>query len=165
MNHRSSGLSVSDAIGGFLQFKLAEGRSPRTVVGYRHDLREWLIHAGDKDVTLVNAQEIRAFLIYLWTDYKPLRFSSDLLALSPKTIRNYGVSLSALFSWLSREFDLPSPMSMARPTPCSRSAARNPSARQCRARPPPLLAKSRPPRRECRAPARFPPALLPLGWR
>ncbi len=110
MNHRSSGLSVSDAIEGFLQFKLAEGRSLRTVVGYRHDLREWLIHAGDKDVTRVNAQEIRACLIYLRSDYKPLRFSSDLSNLSPKTIRNFWVSLSALFSWLSRGFDLPSPM-------------------------------------------------------
>ena len=29
------------------------------VLGYRHDPREWLIHAGDKDVTQVNAQEIR----------------------------------------------------------------------------------------------------------
>ncbi len=91
MNRRSSGLRVSDAIEGFLLFRLAEGRSPRTVVGYRHDLREWLSHAGDKDVAQVNAQEIRAFLIYLRTDYKPLRFTSDLSALSPKTIRNYWV--------------------------------------------------------------------------
>ena len=39
MNHRSSGLKLSDAVEGFLQFKMAEGRSPRTIVGYRHDLR------------------------------------------------------------------------------------------------------------------------------
>jgi integrase/recombinase XerD len=96
MNHRSSGLRVSDAIAGFLQFKLAEGLSPRTIVGYRDDLREWLINAGDKDVTQVNAQEIRAFLIYLRTDYKPLRFSSDLSTLSPKTIRSLRKSLSAV---------------------------------------------------------------------
>jgi hypothetical protein len=50
MNHRSSGLRVSDAIEGSLQFKLGEGRSPRIVVGYRHDLREWLIHAGRHDL-------------------------------------------------------------------------------------------------------------------
>ena len=110
MNNRSSGLRVSDSIEGFLQFKLAEGLSPRTVVGYRHDLKEWLNYAGDKDIIQVNAQEIRAFLIYLRTGYKPHRFSSDLSALSPKTIRNYWVSLAALFSWLGREFDLPSPM-------------------------------------------------------
>ena len=33
MNHRSLKLNVSDAIEGFLQAKLAEGRSLRTIVG------------------------------------------------------------------------------------------------------------------------------------
>lgn len=52
MNHRSSGLMLSDAVEGFLQFKMAEGRSPRTIVGYRHDMREWLAYAGDKKVVV-----------------------------------------------------------------------------------------------------------------
>ncbi|MCC6190919.1 MAG: tyrosine-type recombinase/integrase [Anaerolineales bacterium] len=93
-----------------MQFKMAEGRSPRTIVGYRHDLREWLAYAGDKKVETVDAQELRAFLNYLRTDYKPRRFSAELPSLSPKTIRNFWVTLSAFFTWLKEEFDHPSPM-------------------------------------------------------
>jgi hypothetical protein len=47
MHQSLSGLNVSDVIDGFLRAKLAEGRSPRTIVGYRHDLRVWLAYAGD----------------------------------------------------------------------------------------------------------------------
>jgi integrase/recombinase XerD len=110
MNQRSSGLKLSDAIEGFLQFKMAEGRSPRTIVGYRHDTREWLAFAGDKDVAKIDAPELRAFLNYLRTDYKPRRFSAELTTLSPKTIRNFWVTLSAFFTWLCNEFDQASPM-------------------------------------------------------
>lgn len=110
MNHRSSGLKLSDAVEGFLQFKMAEGRSPRTIVGYRHDLREWLAYAGDKKVEKFDAQELRAFLNYLRTDYKPRRFSAELPTLSAKTIRNFWVTLSAFFTWMKQEFDQPSPM-------------------------------------------------------
>jgi integrase len=110
MNHRSSGLHVSDAIEGLLLAKLAEGRSPRTVTGYRHDLRVWLDHTGDKDVAHVTAPEVQAFLLYLRSNYRPRRLSGDDCALSAKTIRNFWVSLSALFSWLRDAFELPSPM-------------------------------------------------------
>jgi integrase/recombinase XerD len=110
MHHSLSGLNVSDAIEVFLQAKLAEGCSPSTIVGYGHDLRVWLAYAGEKDVAEVTAQEIQAFLNYLRTDYKPSRFSGDAAALSPKTIRNFWVSLAALFRWLNFNFEVPSPM-------------------------------------------------------
>ena len=112
MNHSSSGLIISDAIDGLLLAKLAEGRSPRTITGYRHDLRVWLDYMGDKDVAHVTGQEIQAFLLYLRTDYQPRRLSCDgSTDLAAKTIRNFWVSLSALFSWLRDVFELPSPMS------------------------------------------------------
>jgi integrase/recombinase XerD len=110
MNHRSSGLLISDAIEGLLLAKRAEGRSPRTITGYRHDLRVWLEYAGDQDVAHITAQEVQAFLVYLRTDYRPRRLSGDGSVLSAKTIRNFWVSLSALFSWLRDVFELPSPM-------------------------------------------------------
>jgi hypothetical protein len=116
MNHRSLGLLISDAIESLLLAKLAEGRSPRTITGYRHDLRVWLGHTGDKDVVHVTSQELQAFLLYLRTDYGPRRLSGDGCALSAKTIRNFWVSHSALFSWLRDSFELPSPMAQV-PTP------------------------------------------------
>jgi integrase/recombinase XerD len=110
MNHRSSGLLISDAIEGLLLAKLAEGRSPRTITGYRHDLRVWLDYAGDQDVAQITTQELQAFLLYLRTGYQPRRLFGDGSVLSAKTIRNFWVSLSALFSWLRDAFELPSPM-------------------------------------------------------
>ncbi len=35
-------LSISKAILGFIQFKSAQGLSPRTLTGYEHDLTLWL---------------------------------------------------------------------------------------------------------------------------
>jgi site-specific recombinase XerD len=115
-------LLVSDAIEGLLLAKLAEGRSPRTITGYRHDLRVWLDHTGDKDVAHVTSKEIQAFLLYLRTGYQPLRLSGDGSVLSAKTIRNFWVSLSALFSWLRDAFELPSPMVKVPAPTFSRSA-------------------------------------------
>jgi integrase/recombinase XerD len=125
MHQSLSGLNVSGAIEGFLQAKLAEGRSPRTIVGYRHDLYVWLAYAGDKDVAQFTAQEIQAFLNYLRTDYQPRRFSASAAALSPKTIRNFWVSLAALFRWLNFTFEMPSPMAKV-PAPTFTKAAIEP---------------------------------------
>ena len=90
MNQRSSGLKLEDAIDGFLQFKAVEGRSPRTIVSYRHDLRVWLAFASDKLVDDISAQDVRAFLKYLHTDYTSFRLERQIGSLSAKTIRNAG---------------------------------------------------------------------------
>ena len=42
MNQRPTGLNVTKAITGFLQYKSAEGLSPVTVTGYDHDLKLWI---------------------------------------------------------------------------------------------------------------------------
>ena len=110
MNQRSSGLKLSDAVDGFLQFKAAEGRSPRTIVSYRHDLRVWLAYANNPLVDDLTAQDVRAFLNYLRTDYKSFRFEREIGNLSPKTIRNFWVTVSAFFTWYCREFNQPTPM-------------------------------------------------------
>lgn len=36
--HQSTGLSITRAIPGFIQFKSAEGLSPNTLTSYAHDL-------------------------------------------------------------------------------------------------------------------------------
>ena len=49
MNQRPTGLKVTKAITGFLQYKSAEGLSPVTVSGYDHDLKLWIEYQGDMD--------------------------------------------------------------------------------------------------------------------
>jgi len=84
--------------------------SPRTLVGYEHDLKLWVKYAGDVDVSAVTTPEIRAYLAWLRTEYKPHRLSGADHPLSPKTIRNVWVALSSFFAWASTEFGWPDPI-------------------------------------------------------
>ena len=62
MNRRPTGLNVTKAITGFLQYKSAEGLSPVTVTGYDHDLKLWIEYQGDMDVAQVQTTHILAYL-------------------------------------------------------------------------------------------------------
>jgi integrase/recombinase XerD len=110
MNRRPSGLQFSKALVGFLQYKAAEGLSPNTLCNYEHHLGVWLEYAGDTDVGQVTAQNLRAFLAWLRTDYTPRRLTGGDQPLSPKTVRNFWATLSAFFRWACDEFGIPNPM-------------------------------------------------------
>ena len=89
MNRRSSGspgLSLSKALVGFLHSKAAEGLSPRTLTNYEFRLKQWIDFAGDPGVESATPQDIRKYLVWLRTDYRPRRYSGDQSPLSPKTI-------------------------------------------------------------------------------
>lgn len=108
---RNSGLSIAQAIPGFIQFKGAEGLSPSTLTSYEHDLELWLEIQGDRDLSQVSTQELREYLNYMRNDYTPRRINgNNEQKLSSKTLRNIWISLSAFFTWASQEFDFPSPM-------------------------------------------------------
>jgi integrase/recombinase XerD len=108
---RNSCLPISKAIPGFIQFKGAEGLSPRTLTSYEYDLKLWLGFQGDRDVIDVTPQELREYLNYMRTEYTPRRITgNNEQKLSSKTIRNIWISLSAFFTWASEEFEFYSPM-------------------------------------------------------
>jgi integrase/recombinase XerD len=112
MNHRPSGsLPVSKAIEVFLNFKSAEGLSDRTLDSYRRQLEKWFEYMGeDKNVVKISASELMEYLNWLRTEYVPHSFGTPKERLSPKTLRNFWITLSAFFTWVSREFSIPSPM-------------------------------------------------------
>ncbi len=111
MNRRPSGLKLSKALVGFLQYKAAEGLSGTTLVSYEAHLKLWIEYGGDAEVDQVTAQDLSAFLAWLRTEYKPRRLAGDNdQPLSDKSIRNYWITLSSFFTWASKEFNLPSPM-------------------------------------------------------
>jgi len=62
------------------------------------------------DVSEVQAQDLRDYLAWMRSEYKPRRFSGSEQPLSPKTIRNIWVGLSAFFRWASTELNIPNPM-------------------------------------------------------
>ncbi|MEK7278659.1 MAG: site-specific integrase [Chloroflexota bacterium] len=77
MKRRPPGFLLSKAITGFLQYKAATALSPRTVEGYDHDLKKWLAYTGDKEVANITTQDLRAYLVWLSTGYKPRRFNGE----------------------------------------------------------------------------------------
>ena len=110
MNRRSSGLSLSKALVGFLNAKAAEGLSPRTLTNYEFRLKQWIDFTGDTNVESITPQAIRKYLVWLRTEYRPRRYNGDRSPLSPKTIRNAYITLSSFFTWAVQEFDLQNPM-------------------------------------------------------
>lgn len=109
--HQSTGLSITRAIPGFIQFKSAEGLSPNTLTSYAHDLGLWLEIQGDCDLSQVTTQELREYLNHMRNEYTPRRINgNNEQKLSSKTLRNIWISLSAFFTWASQEFNFSSPM-------------------------------------------------------
>ncbi len=111
MNHRPSGsLPVSKAIVGFLNFKTAEGLSDRTIDSYQRQLQKWLEYLGDKEVATITVGELTKYLSWLRNEYVPHSFGGGKDRLSPKTLRNFWITLSAFFTWASKEFKMINPM-------------------------------------------------------
>jgi integrase/recombinase XerD len=95
MNRRSLGFQLSKAFVGFEQYKAAEGLSPNTLANYKYHRKLLLEFAGDVNIAEVTTQEIRAFLAWLRTEYKPKRFSGDERPLSRETPARHRPSLGA----------------------------------------------------------------------
>lgn len=108
---RSVGLTIDRAIPGFIQFKTAEGLSPRTIAGYQRHLEVWLEYNQDEDIGAVNAEALRNYLNYMRLEYTPRRITGkNEEKLSSKTIRNIYITLKAFFHWASDEFQIDNPM-------------------------------------------------------
>jgi len=103
-------MSLNNAIVGFVNHKLAEGLTDRSVSSYERLLTKWVIHTGDIDIYQVASRDIRSYLAWLRTDYQPRRFNGQTHPLSPKTIRNIWVTLASFFKWATMEFSIPNPM-------------------------------------------------------
>ena len=111
MNRRPSGsLLLSRAIQGFRQYKSAEGLSPSALRSYQDHLKLWLEHVGDIPFKQIDAHVVQEYFVWLRTEYQSRQIAGRPRPLAPKTIRNFHITLSAFFTWASREFEVASPM-------------------------------------------------------
>jgi hypothetical protein len=110
MNRSPLNLTLSKSIDGFLNYKLAKGLTQRSVSSYEWVLRKWVEQRGDHLLTEVTSDDVRNYLAWLRTDYQPHRYNHKTHPLSPKTLRNIWVTLSAFFGWAHTEFQLADPM-------------------------------------------------------
>ncbi len=111
MNRRPSGLLLSKAIPGFIQYQIAEGLALGTTNDYQRILQKWVAWNGDVEIAEVTSKNIRDYLVYLRTEYVPQRITgNNNKRLSSKSIRNIWIGLSSFFHWASDEFQIPNPM-------------------------------------------------------
>ena len=115
MNRRTPGLETVKAIQGFRHFKASEGLSVRTIESYSHGIHRWVEYMGERQVGQITVLELRQYLVYLMTEYQPRRLTgNNEQELSPKTVRNVWITLSAFFHWMSDEFQLRLPVPQER---------------------------------------------------
>lgn len=111
MNRSPQGLSLSQAVNGFVKYKVVEGLSDRTLTSYQHQLDRVLDYLGDIPLTDINTLHIEDFIYWLRTDYEPQRVNGKQKPLSGKTIYNYWVTLKSFFGWAhQRKFIDTNPM-------------------------------------------------------
>ena len=110
MNRTPPVFKASKALTGFLQHKAAEALSPRTLEIYDDHLKKLADYAGDPMVSKVKTAELRGYLAWLATEYKPKRITGNQELLSPKSVHNVWISLSGFFRWASTEFSFVNPM-------------------------------------------------------
>ena len=111
MNRTSSGsLSLSKAITGFVNYKMAEGLTLRSIDSYERLLMKWLEHQGDTPINKISANDLTGYLSWLRSEYVPQRLNGKTQPLSPKTLRNIWITLSSFFTWATTEFKFANPM-------------------------------------------------------
>lgn len=98
-------ITLSQAVEGFLLDAHARRLSPRTLTDYEMIFRRFLKFTGDQVVEHVTADDVRQFLSHLGKR----RISPRGIAkrptrrLSKKTLRNYHIALSSLWTWATNE--------------------------------------------------------------
>jgi integrase/recombinase XerD len=110
MNRRPPVFKLTKATTGFLQYKTAEGPSPRRIEIYVDHLKKWAQFAGDPLVHKTRPVDVRADLAWLATEYKPVRFAKTGQPLSATSVHNVWISLSAFYRWASTELGIENPM-------------------------------------------------------
>ena len=110
MNRSPQSIKPGVCVEGFLEYKTAEGLSAATLYSYKEHLKTFTERIGERAVSDITAADVRAYLNWMRSDYKPRRFGGNTAPLAPKTIRNIWISLAAFFRWASSEFNFESPM-------------------------------------------------------
>jgi integrase/recombinase XerD len=116
MNYPPSGLNYVDRnIEGFLYFKMAEGLSDSTLTNYKRAIGLMTKMLDVQDFKAVTSTDLIRHLVWLKTEYRPVRKNRNDKPLSGKTVRNHWVALKSFFRWLNLEYGIPNLMDRVPP--------------------------------------------------
>ena len=99
---------LSKAIQGY-NFDKGAIYSPNTLETYKIVFNNLIAFLGDKDISRITPEELKNFIHYLQTDYKPKRFDGDDSPISPAYVDLHWKGVRSLFGWTHDTLDLPRP--------------------------------------------------------
>ncbi len=99
-------LMLCEAIKGFILARTADGCSPSTIEQYRWAL-DRLASRVEKPIKEITLEDLRGFLAWLHTEYKPTRPNKDQSPLSGASMFAAWKSIKAFYSWVSAELGIP----------------------------------------------------------
>jgi len=98
-------MQMSKAIEGYILASMADGYSQLTLNAYRSALNTMQEFIGDKDVTAITTDDLRAFMNYLVTDYIPVRRNNpeNREPLSTASHHRYWKAMRSFYKWAERD--------------------------------------------------------------
>ena len=100
MDRRTPGISLLQAVDGFLKYKVVEGLSSQTLTSYGGHLRVLAEFVGDRPVASLKRQDLTGFFYCLRTDYTQQGICAKDRPLASKTIYNFWVTCKSFAAWL-----------------------------------------------------------------
>jgi integrase/recombinase XerD len=102
----SKDFSLSQAIVGFKIAKIAEGYSPGTLSSYESRLNNLARFLGDINVVDIESTNLKEFMYFLRTDYKPQRPNGDCSQLTEASLHGFWKAMRSFWNWLYIEFKI-----------------------------------------------------------
>lgn len=102
-------MKMSQAIEGFKISALSDGYALVTIKGYLSSLGTLKEFLGDPEVSDITYDDLKQFMLYLRTDYKPERKSKSLAPLATASFHRYWKAIRSFFKWANRELKIPRP--------------------------------------------------------
>jgi integrase/recombinase XerD len=104
-------MQFSKAIEGYIIAALAEGYSSLTLAAYRSALNTMKEFIGDKEVSEITTEDLRGFMNYLVTDYRPERRNNpnNTEPLSTASHHRYWKAMRSFYKWAERDLNIERP--------------------------------------------------------
>lgn len=96
-------MRLTKAVEGFHLSRLADGYAPVTLRGYQSSLRTLSEYLSDPEVESITSDNLKSFMHYLHTSYRPERKSGSLEPLSTASYHRYWKAIRSFFKWASED--------------------------------------------------------------
>lgn len=98
-------MRMSEALKGYRITKIAEGYADTTIKNTSRRLKMLFDWLEDPEIEDVRANDLKNFIYYLRTEYKPKRFSGDMAKLTESSVHGYWKAMRSFWKFINEEFE------------------------------------------------------------